>query len=150
MEDPRLLVKRSRDALARTEAAFSKVQSIGKAGNDRCTKLTDKLAAFSASYESCREEVNAALALVEAQGAGAGNGSTSHNDHHGGTGTDSTAEVSVHEAMELEAAAAHELKHARDANLDFQRQRKAVRDLVVDAWDQLVAIAKVGHRARVV
>lgn len=86
--------------------------------------------------------MNAALALVEAQEAGGG--SRSHAPP-GAAEADPSASLAVREAMALEAAAAGHLSAARGANRDFQRQRKAVRDLAVDAWDQLVAIAKVAR-----
>lgn len=128
-----MLVQKSREALGKAEAAFAKVQSIGKIGNDRCAELTEKINDFVANYESAREEVNAALALVEAQGS-----------TQGGKGkTQAAATATVQEALELEAAAKEHLRSARDANRDFQRQRKAVRELAVTAWDQLIAIAKV-------
>ena len=115
MDDPRVLVQRARDALGSAEKAFSKVQTIGKSGNERCAALTERIGEFTASYESAREEVNAALALVEAQ-----------PEDGGGAGADAAA-AAVNEALELETGGGEHLRLARDANRDFQRQRKAVR-----------------------
>jgi hypothetical protein len=116
--------------LSSAESTFAKVQSIGKIGNERCAELSSRIETFVQNYEMAREEVNAALALVTAGG-----------DSPLGTATEVTG--TVQEAMELEASAEEHLRAAREANRDFQRQRKAVRELAVDAWDQLVAIAKV-------
>jgi len=128
-------------ALARAESAFAKVQSIGKIGNERCAELTSRISSFVLSYESAREEVNAALALVTSSEEGG-------EEDEGQTGfsrsSSSAAASTVHEAMELEASAEEHLRNARDANRNFQRQRKVVRDLAADAWGQLVSIAKVG------
>lgn len=69
--------------------------------------------------------MNAALALVSARGA-PGQG-----------------DAVVHEAVDLEAAAEEELRAAREADREFQRQRKSVQDLAVTCWEQLTAVAKV-------
>jgi hypothetical protein len=114
------------------------VQSIGKIGNERCAELTSRINSFVLSYESAREEVNAALALVTSSEEGG-----EEEEVVAGNSGSSAAASTVHEAMELEAAAEEHLRNARDANRNFQRQRKVVRDLAADAWDQLVAIAKV-------
>lgn len=57
MDEATTLIETARAALSRSEATFSKVQNIGKLGNDRCLELGEKLESFGASYEVTREEV---------------------------------------------------------------------------------------------
>jgi hypothetical protein len=127
------VVAKSREALARTELAFSKVQSIGKIGSERCAELSSKLKLFEANFESMREEIAAAQALVIG----------SRTDNRAADSVNNIMKSSIDEARDLEREAETHLTVATDADREFQRLRKSVQGLTSEVWDQLVVAAKV-------
>jgi len=127
------LIAKSRDALGRIETSFSKVQSIGRIGSERCSELISKIKSFSQEITLMREEVGAAQALVVS------------NDSRNEVNTRMNKIIlsSVNEAVNLENEAIQHLNNAHEANRNFQKLKKSVELQTTQVWEDLQSVAKI-------